>query len=160
AFVAEKGNELGYTVALDTDRSMLTAWMQAAGRQEIPTAFVVDRDGRIAWIGSPAEIDTPLAGIVAGTHDLAAAAAKARQREELERKSLPLRLQFEEAARNEKWAEAIKVLDQVIALDEEEFRALRLTKLQILLVELDDAAAAYAYANEILPLLWSDVELL
>ncbi len=46
-----------YTVAVDGDKRMEETWMKAAGRRGIPSAFVVDRDGYIAWIGHPASPD-------------------------------------------------------------------------------------------------------
>jgi len=51
---------------------MAREWMAAAGRDGIPCAFLVDREGRIAWIGHPASLDEPLAKVVAGEWDLEA----------------------------------------------------------------------------------------
>lgn len=70
---AEKGDTMGYTVAWDQDRQTSNAYMVAAAQPGIPTAFIVDQTGTIAWIGSPFEMDEPLAKIVAGKWDLAAA---------------------------------------------------------------------------------------
>ena len=61
-FVAKMGDKMQYTVATDrvpsggkaADGFMIKAWLQAAGLDGIPSAFVVDTDGKIAWIGSPA----------------------------------------------------------------------------------------------------------
>lgn len=52
-FVKAKGDEMSYTVAFDGDREMGKEWMAAAGVNTIPTAFLVDREGKIAWIGNP-----------------------------------------------------------------------------------------------------------
>ncbi|MBX3379832.1 MAG: redoxin domain-containing protein [Phycisphaeraceae bacterium] len=70
---AEKGDTMGYTVAWDQDRQTSNAYMVAAAQPGIPTAFIVDQTGTIAWIGSPFKMDEPLAKIVAGTWDVAAA---------------------------------------------------------------------------------------
>lgn len=78
-FVERQGDEMGYRVAFDADRSMSRTWMEAAEQHGIPCTFIVDRDGRIAWIGHPMVMDEPLAQIVAGTWDLAAAAAEFRR---------------------------------------------------------------------------------
>ncbi len=52
-FVQQMGAKMDYTVALDNDQAfMAKAWMEAAGRNGIPTAFVV-KAGKIAWIGHP-----------------------------------------------------------------------------------------------------------
>jgi thiol-disulfide isomerase/thioredoxin len=69
AMVAAKGPGMGYTVAWDKDGATDTAWMKAAGARGIPTSFVVDAQGKIAFIGHPMTLDLPLARIVAGTWD-------------------------------------------------------------------------------------------
>ena len=50
-FVDKRGDQMGYTIAIDDGRTMAEAWIQAAGQQGIPTAMIVDRAGKIAWIG-------------------------------------------------------------------------------------------------------------
>ncbi|MBL8874526.1 MAG: TlpA family protein disulfide reductase [Phycisphaerae bacterium] len=70
---AEKADVMGYTIAWDQERQTTTAYMMAAAQPGIPTAFIVDQTGTIAWIGSPFEMDEPLAKIVAGKWDVAAA---------------------------------------------------------------------------------------
>jgi thiol-disulfide isomerase/thioredoxin len=52
-FLTRQGDKLDYAVAFDADRSMPRDWMQPAGRAGIPCAFVVDKAGKIAWIGNP-----------------------------------------------------------------------------------------------------------
>ena len=56
-FVKEKGDEMGYRVAFDGDREMSKDWMQAAGQNGIPCAFIVDGEGKVAFIGHPAGDD-------------------------------------------------------------------------------------------------------
>lgn len=71
--IAEKGDGIGYTIAWDQDRQTTNAYMMAAAQPGIPTAFIVDQTGTIAWIGSPFEMDEPLAKIAGGQWDVAAA---------------------------------------------------------------------------------------
>ena len=52
-FLAKRADEVGFAIALDTDGSMSTDWMRAARRNGIPCSFVVGKDGKIAYIGSP-----------------------------------------------------------------------------------------------------------
>jgi thiol-disulfide isomerase/thioredoxin len=86
-FVEEMGDSMNYGVAADDNEgSMAKLWMEAAEENGIPTAFIVGRDGRIAWIGNPAAgMDRVLADVVAGTVDTkaieAAAAARQQQRD-------------------------------------------------------------------------------
>lgn len=81
AFVKEMGDKMAYHVARDTsDTHMAQAWMQAAAQNGIPTAFIVNGEGQIAWIGHPMNgLDKVLANVVAGKHDLAAAKAEAEK---------------------------------------------------------------------------------
>lgn len=44
---------MGYTVAIDGEKKMEETWMAPGGRDGIPSAFVVDAEGTIAWIGNP-----------------------------------------------------------------------------------------------------------
>ena len=60
-FVKSMGDKMTYRVALDDKTSdkrgkMAQTWMEAAGRDGIPSAFLVDTKGKIAWIGHPMEL--------------------------------------------------------------------------------------------------------
>lgn len=59
-FVKEQGDKMDYRVAYDQDREMVKDWMDAAGKNSIPTAFIVDTEGKIAWIGHPMAMEEPL----------------------------------------------------------------------------------------------------
>src|SRR5207244_3356455 len=60
-FVEEMGDRMDYHIALDdmsrdgqaNGGAMARTWMQAAGQGGIPIAFIVNGDGKIAWIGHP-----------------------------------------------------------------------------------------------------------
>jgi len=70
-FVTKKGDGMAYTVAYDgAAKFMDTNWMRAAGRNGIPSAFVVDGTGTIAWMGHPMQLDVVLAEVVAGKWDI------------------------------------------------------------------------------------------
>lgn len=87
----ERGDDLmHYTVAMQQDTKMADEWMSAAGENGIPTAFIIDADQRIAWIGHPMSMDEPLAKVVAGEWD----SAKAR-RDRLKEKEAEMRAQRE-----------------------------------------------------------------
>ena len=83
-FVKEMGDKMNYRVAIDSvpegkdaeDGVMGKTWMEASGQAGIPAAFVVNGDGKIAWIGHPMELEKPLEKILAGSWDLAAAREK------------------------------------------------------------------------------------
>jgi tetratricopeptide (TPR) repeat protein len=75
------GPKLTYRVAMD-DRTrgepgaMAATWMEAAGQDTIPCSFIVNQQGKVAWIGHPLSMDQPLADVIAGKHDLAGARAE------------------------------------------------------------------------------------
>lgn len=71
AMVKERGPGMGYTVAWDDAGKTHDAYMRAAGGAEIPWAFVIDGDGKIAYSGPPQSLDLVLAWLVAGKWDAA-----------------------------------------------------------------------------------------
>ena len=56
-FVKEKGSSMEYTVATEKKdaHTVHERWLKAAGKDTIPTAFVVSRAGKIVYIGNPLE---------------------------------------------------------------------------------------------------------
>lgn len=85
-FVESMGDKMDYRVRLDDVKGddpqqgvMVAGWMTAAGQQTIPCSFVVGRDGKIAFIGNPMELETVLPEVIAGTFDSAKYAAEAKQ---------------------------------------------------------------------------------
>jgi thiol-disulfide isomerase/thioredoxin len=65
-FVKEMGDQMDYRVVTDVNNRMVNTWFKAAGQSGIPCAFVVDKDGNIAWIGHPMQLDKVLKGLVGG----------------------------------------------------------------------------------------------
>jgi thiol-disulfide isomerase/thioredoxin len=60
-FVKKMGDKMTYRVALDDKSSdskgqMAKTWMEAAGRNGITSAFLVNTKGVVAWIGHPMEL--------------------------------------------------------------------------------------------------------
>jgi thiol-disulfide isomerase/thioredoxin len=66
AFVKKRGPKLAYTFAYADDQTTIDGWMKAAGRDAIPCAFVVDKTGRIAYIGDPMFLGVVLPRVLAG----------------------------------------------------------------------------------------------
>ena len=103
-FVKKMGEKMTYRVALDEKTEnekgkMAETWMAAAGQNGIPTAFVVNKEGVVAWIGHPMALqETVLNEVLDGTYDLAKAAADfEKQQKEIEKQ------QKEAAKRNAPW---------------------------------------------------------
>lgn len=59
-FVAEQGEKMEYVVALDQDNATHKNYMSAYGQRGIPCAFLINKEGDIAWIGHPMTLDSPL----------------------------------------------------------------------------------------------------
>ncbi len=64
-FVKKMGDKMTYRVALDNKEGdskgkMAETWMAAAGRQGIPSAFLVNTKGEISWIGHPMELKSEI----------------------------------------------------------------------------------------------------
>ncbi len=73
-FVGKMADEMDYVVAVDDARATSTAYMEAFGVNGIPHAFIVDKQGRIAWHGHPMNgLDKALEDIVAGRYDIESA---------------------------------------------------------------------------------------
>ena len=91
-FVKDMGEKMDYRVALDdvpegADKGkMAETWLEAAGQNGIPCSFLIGKDGKILWIGHPAELEDILKSVLDGTYDPAAVQAAAAKQEELERK--------------------------------------------------------------------------
>jgi len=66
-FVEQKGSEMDYAVAVDTGEAVSRGYMDAFGRNTIPSAFVVDANGKIVWVGHPMDnMDAVLEKTLAG----------------------------------------------------------------------------------------------
>ena len=102
SLVGKKTNTRIYPVALDRvnkpQGTMMDTWMGAAGQNCLPCAFLVGKDGRIAWIGNPAEftetkmaypvlLDERIEELLAGNFDVAKAASEFMTEQQLQRKS-------------------------------------------------------------------------
>lgn len=109
AFVKMQGKKMDYHVAADTVTNRIAdAWMKSAGEGGIPTAFVIGKDGKIAWIGNPASgIEPVLDQVIAGTYDVAAARAQRSQ------KVGPMQA-IQKAMNDKEYATASKLIDAEI----------------------------------------------
>lgn len=69
-FVRDNPDKMGYTAAFDGDGATNEAYMRAASQKFIPCTFIIDREGKVAWIGHPMNMDGPLTRILSGKHDI------------------------------------------------------------------------------------------
>jgi thiol-disulfide isomerase/thioredoxin len=119
-FVKKMGEKMSYAVALDhllegaapDQGSMWLAWMKASGEAMLPTTFIVDRAGKIAWIGDTLSLERPLQQIVAGTWNLDTARAEHQKRSKVN----TLRRTLTDQIRAKQWEKALATIDQMLAL--------------------------------------------
>lgn len=108
-FVRQKVNEIGFRVAMDDLSSgapgkMAETWMKASGQKSLPCAFVVNGEGKLAWIGYPTAVEPVLKQMIAGEFDLQKSAADLA---ELER----IHLELQKAMLSRKWDRVLSLLD-------------------------------------------------
>lgn len=135
AFVKKMGDKLTYPVAVDTPEMFMTSkWMEASMSEGIPTAFIVDQKGQIAWIGHPMEMDEPLKQVIAKKFDIAAERTKY---EALIKESIEAKKEYEKVTAAKtlyeqgRVEEAIKILDDLIAANNSVSVDAKTTKLEL-----------------------------
>lgn len=135
-FVQGRGSGMSYPVAVDQNDQTTQAWMKAAGKDGIPCAFLVSRDGKIAWIGHPAdpEMDRAIPKLLAGKYDPAA-----------EKKAAPVLAAAERAAKQKNYREAYGHFDKVVEIDPKVFSSVVLRRYELMLTGEKNAEAAKAY---------------
>jgi thiol-disulfide isomerase/thioredoxin len=139
-FVKKMGDQMTYPVVLDDKGDgktgvMMATWMEAAEREEIPTAFVVDKESRIAWIGHPMALnDSIIRQVLAGDYDLKRAALDYTERQNQKAWLARLSSQLNRALAAEDWDAAEDVVKKMeTILPEEEQSHLGITRVEILL---------------------------
>ncbi len=135
-----------YTLTTDPDRSVHQDYMEAANQHGIPTAFIIGKTGKIEWIGHPMGMDDVLAAVVEDSFDREAYQAQwlAEQRVKLALRDAQPRLA--KATREEDWPEVLAIYDDLLELVPDDI-GLKMQKLNTLLMRMDDAERAYAYAR-------------
>lgn len=84
-FVKKMGEKMDYTVAVDEDGKTSAGYMEAYGIDGIPHAFIVDKEGRIAWLGHPmGGLEQVLAEVVAGKFNLEKSRKRADAQKQVE----------------------------------------------------------------------------
>jgi thiol-disulfide isomerase/thioredoxin len=151
-FVKEMGDQMDYRVAHDKNGDFQKGWMEPALQSGIPTAFVVNQKGVIAWIGHPMELDGVLPKVIDQTWDLAKAKEASERQAQLEMKRAAIAGQadaiskkIEKALRADNKEEAIGYIDELVALDGEMFYGAAVWKAATLIKDLKRPADAYAY---------------
>nr|WP_123150848.1 TlpA disulfide reductase family protein [Mesorhizobium delmotii] len=124
AWLTERFPNLNYRIAFDYAGEMNRLWMEASSSLGIPTSFVVDRDGHVAFIGHPAELDDVLPKVLNGSWrgsdeakaaDLRRIASNQRTTRELSL-SEPIYAKLRPAMQAEDWTAALSAIEEGLAL--------------------------------------------
>jgi thiol-disulfide isomerase/thioredoxin len=70
AFAESQGEQLDFRLASAPERGPHKAYMEAFEQGGIPTAFVVNREGQVAWYGHPMHLEAVLPDIIDGSYDV------------------------------------------------------------------------------------------
>lgn len=147
AYVRRMGPQMAYTVAYDADGRAAQAYLQASGQDSLPVAFVIDADGRVAWIGHPLDgLDRVVSQVLAGKHDAAKARAAQVRRAAADARARPLIAELENRFAANTTDKALETMDQLAAVDPPITGDWAVNKFAFLLLQKKDAAKAYAYA--------------
>lgn len=160
-FVEKMGDKMGYRVAMDdattrNDGKMAETWLKAAGQNGIPSAFIVNGDGVVAWIGHPMVMDKPLAEIAAGTYDLKVAAAKFKKDKALGAKLQALGPKFGKAMQAGDDKEALAILEAALADEPALEEKVGVQKFRLLAKKGGDTDKAVAYAKHLAEKVYSE----
>lgn len=144
-FVKKMGDKMTYRVALDDksdveEGAMNKTWMDAAGASGIPTAFVVDQKGKLAWIGHPMSgLESVIKGLLAGSWD---GKKEAEKREKLAEAMQELMEDYMEAVEDEDWKKALAALEKAEKVVPEEMATgMWMARFQILMKTKDTKGA-------------------
>lgn len=141
-FVQSEGDKMDYNVAVDVPQGdIANGWVKAAGEGGIPVSFIIGKDGHIAWIGYPLELDGVLDQVLADKFDVAAAR---RQRDQ---KLAPGRA-LKEAMEAKDYKHALELIDQMVAAKPEQAPAYAYDRLTALFHT--DVPGAITESNKIL----------
>jgi thiol-disulfide isomerase/thioredoxin len=151
-FVKKMGEKMTYRVALDDKQDnekgkMAETWMDAAGQNGIPAAFLVDKQGRIAWLGHPMALkESVIEEVLAGKYDVKKAAADYDQQQENQAELMKLSRQLGSNMRSTNWDKADATIAAMAKLlPEDERPQLDGARLEVLLGRGNlEAAAALA----------------
>lgn len=146
-FVEKQGDKMGYTVAYDgPTRAMDKNFMKASGRNGIPSAFIVNQEGVVAWMGHPAAMDEPLEKIVAGTYDIKAAAEEEKKLQERQAAEMKEMEGINKALQSQDYKQAVKLIDERLATKPQNAKQLSFLKFRLLAEALSDFEQAFAWA--------------
>jgi thiol-disulfide isomerase/thioredoxin len=151
-FVEEMGANMDYHVGYGgaEQGGMAETWMRAANRQGIPSAFIVDKAGKVAWIGHPMDASMPktLDAVIAGTFDPTKAAEEAVKATQTQARAKELGNKLRAAIQGGRADEAVDTAREMFKLDPALFPNAAGVVFQQVMVNMKKQDLAYAFAKE------------
>lgn len=137
---------IDFRLAWDEKGETWKRFMTASGFHKIPHGYLVDREGRIAYMGHPGAVEETLDKVVEGKFDIEEAARTYAKNlsDALAKREIELRLN--KAYTGGRLGEVLLALDELIALGPK-FRHYAVNKFQLLLKDMKDEKSAYAWAR-------------
>lgn len=149
-YLSLNAERAAFSIGWDDQRATYRAFMIAAGQKAIPCSFVIDRDGRLAWIGHPSKLEAPLRAVLDDKWDLAAARAAYKRQLIARARGLDLLSEYRKAAQDKDWEQTVRLADRLVVLDAEQFAIWKANAFGSILIELRDPDRALAYAQAML----------
>lgn len=124
AWLTEKFPNLNYRIAFDSTGEMDKLWMEPSFSYGVPTSFVVDRDGHIAFIGHPTQLDEVLPKVLNGSWRISDQAKSADTERIAEGETIareqaltkPIYDKLRPAMEAEDWKTALSAIEEGLAL--------------------------------------------
>jgi thiol-disulfide isomerase/thioredoxin len=154
-FVKKMGTNMTYRVALDDKEGsekgkMATTWMEAAGLNGIPAAFLLDGKGTVVWIGHPMSLkESVIEEVLAGNFDVKKAAAEFQKEQQNKGQMQKVAMALQQALIRTNWDEAMTQLSEMEKMLPEEAKG-NLDRMRFtILLGKGDYADAYKLASKI-----------
>lgn len=142
----EKKAEIGYSMAWDREGVTYDRFLTAAGYSKLSHVALIDRSGRIAYMGHSAPLAEKLELVMEGKFDTDKAAKEYAEELALREKKLAIEERLSVAYRERKFGEVILAFDELIALGPR-FRNYAVNKFHLMMREMEDPEGAYAWAR-------------
>ena len=114
-FVKDRGTGMGYPVAMDKGQATTAAYLAATGIPGIPYAYLVGKDGKLMWHGSPLDegLQQIIDDAIAGKYDPSVAKKAAETSAEINKRFMEL----EGPAKAGQWSKVWDGLIGILKLD-------------------------------------------
>jgi thiol-disulfide isomerase/thioredoxin len=151
----EWNQQVTFSIATDPDLSVQREYMEAAAIGDIPTTFLVGRDGLIEWIGHPRKLEGPLQAVIEGRWDREAFKMQFEERMAPARARYARMREMKRAYDLKDWDGLLALFDEAIESDERP-APLKLQRFLLMIGDMKLGSEGYAYGRTLLREFWDD----